>query len=86
MSILPDIQTNLTAPVSCGQVLDVLVLRWPEEPVDTMSPALLDHLCHCRECLRKWIALEAATELSKLPAAPPIASSSRERISLTPKV
>jgi hypothetical protein len=64
MSTTPDNQTNLEAPVSCEQVLNVLVLRWPEEPTDTMSPALLDHLCHCRDCLRKWIALEAATELS----------------------
>ncbi len=70
MSTPPDIQTNISAPVSCEQVLDVLVLRWPEEPVDTMSPALLDHLCHCRHCLCKWIALEAATELSRLPVIP----------------
>lgn len=76
MSTIPDNQTNLKAPVSCERVLTMLVLSWPEEPSDTTSPALLDHLCHCRDCLRKWIALEAATELSvslkTMPASPEV--------------
>lgn len=53
-----------SAPDACHQVLDALILCWPEEPGDILSPALLNHLCQCRSCLRKWIALEAALDLA----------------------
>ena len=55
---------------ACNQVLDALFLRWPEEPDDILSPTLLDHLCQCRGCLRKWIALEAAADLASLSVIP----------------
>ena len=56
-----------SAPADCQQVLEALLLRWPEEPSDSLPSVLLDHLCHCRNCLRKWIALEAASDLADLP-------------------
>ena len=59
-----------SAPADCQQVLEALLLRWPEEPSDSLPSVLLDHLCHCRSCLRKWIALEAAADLAHLPELP----------------
>lgn len=59
-----------SAPADCQQVLEALLLRWPEEPSESLPSALLDHLCHCRSCLRKWIALEAAADLAHLPESP----------------
>ncbi len=56
-----------SAPADCQQVLEALLMRWPEEPSDSLPSVLLDHLCHCRSCLRKWIALEAAADLAELP-------------------
>ena len=56
-----------SAPADCQQVLEALLLRWPEEPSHSLPSVLLDHLCHCRSCLRKWIALEAAADLAELP-------------------
>lgn len=58
-----------TAPDDCAQVLDRLMTLWPNEPDDEQSPAVLDHLCHCRSCLRKWIAFEAAAELASFSSA-----------------
>jgi len=55
-----------SASDECHQVLNALLLQWPEEPSDTMSSAILDHFCQCRSCLRKWIALEAAADLASL--------------------
>ena len=57
---------SIPAPEECHQVLSTLLQNWPEEPSDTLSSALLDHFCHCRGCLRKWIALEAAADLASL--------------------
>lgn len=53
-----------TRSADCAPVLDVLFARWPEAPGDALSPAFLQHLCHCRDCLRSWIALEAAFDLA----------------------
>ncbi len=53
-----------SASDECHQVLNALLLQWPEKPSDTMSSAILDHFCQCRSCLRKWIALEAAADLA----------------------
>lgn len=64
MKAVPEIITSSRAPDECRQVLNSLLLRWPEEPSDTLSTVLLDHLCHCRSCLQKWIALEAAADLA----------------------
>jgi hypothetical protein len=58
-----------TAPDDCVQVLNRLMSLWSNEPDDEQSPAVLDHLCHCRSCLRKWIALEAAAELASFSSA-----------------
>jgi len=54
--------------VCCEQVHPDLLQHWPETPLDEMSAAFVDHLCQCRVCLRKWIALEAAAALATLPA------------------
>ena len=51
----------------CEQVHVDLLEHWPETPFDSMSAAFLDHLCQCRVCLRKWIALEAAAALAEFP-------------------
>lgn len=59
-----------SAPDECLQVFNALLLRWPEEPSDILSSTLLDHLCQCRGCLRKWIALEAAADLASLTIIP----------------
>ena len=64
MIATPETLMSSPAPDVCHQVLDALLLQWPEEPGDVLSPALLDHLCQCRGCLRKWIALEAAADLA----------------------
>jgi hypothetical protein len=64
MNSTPETFSTSTAPVKCPQVLDELLQSWPEVPSDTSSSALLDHLCHCRGCFRKWIAFEAAAELA----------------------
>lgn len=68
MNKIPDNLISSKAPDECHQVLNALLLRWPAEPKEELSSALLDHLCHCRGCLRKWIALEAAADLASLPA------------------
>jgi hypothetical protein len=54
--------------VCCEQVHVDLLEQWPETPLDSMSATFLDHLCQCRVCLRKWIALEAAAALAEFPA------------------
>lgn len=64
MNGTPNILTSSTAPEECDQVLNALLLRWPCEPGEILSPVHLDHLCHCRSCLQKWIALEAAVDLA----------------------
>lgn len=51
----------------CEQVHLDLLQYWPETPLDEMSAAFVDHLCQCRVCLRKWIALEAAAALATFP-------------------
>ena len=54
-----------SAPAAeCAPVLDVLFASWPEAPGDELTPALLQHLCHCRHCMSTWIALEAAFDLA----------------------
>jgi hypothetical protein len=67
MNKIPDILISSKAPDDCHQVLNALFLHWPVEPKEELSSALLDHLCHCRSCLRKWIALEAAADLASFP-------------------
>ena len=67
MNKIPDNLISSKAPDECHQVLNALLLRWPVEPKEELSSALLDHLCHCRSCLRKWIALEAAADLAAFP-------------------
>ena len=67
MNKIPDNLISSKAPDECHQVLNALLLRWPVEPKEELSSALLDHLCHCRSCLRKWIALEAAADLAIFP-------------------
>ena len=67
MNKIPDNLISSRAPDECRQVLNALLLRWPVEPKEELSSALLDHLCHCRSCLRKWIALEAAADLASFP-------------------
>lgn len=67
MNKIPDILISSKAPDDCHQVLNALLLRWPVEPNEELSSALLDHLCQCRSCLRKWIALEAAADLAAFP-------------------
>ena len=67
MNKIPDILISSKAPDECRQVLNALLLRWPVEPKEDLSPALLDHFCQCRSCLRKWIALEAAADLATGP-------------------
>jgi hypothetical protein len=67
MNKIPDNLISSKAPDECHQVLNALLLRWPVEPKEELSSALLDHLCHCRSCLRKWIALEAAADLASFP-------------------
>ncbi len=57
---------STAASDECRQVLNYLMFDWPEEPGDDESPAFLRHLCHCRDCLRKWIALEAAADLASV--------------------
>lgn len=57
---------STAASDECRQVLNYLMFDWPEEPRDDKSPAFLHHLCHCRDCLRKWIALEAAADLASV--------------------
>jgi hypothetical protein len=64
MNAIPENLKSSSASDECHQVLNSLLLRWPEEPSDVLSSALLDHLCHCRSCLRTWIALEAAADLA----------------------
>ena len=58
---------STAASDECRQVLNDLMFDWPEEPGDDKSPAFYRHLCHCRGCLRKWIALEAAADLATIP-------------------
>jgi hypothetical protein len=53
--------------VCCEQVHLDLLQHWPETSLDEMSETFVDHLCHCRVCLRKWIALEAAAALATFP-------------------
>ena len=60
----PEKSASSIASDECQQVLNALLLRWPDGPSDNWSSAHLDHLCHCRNCLRKWIALEAAADLA----------------------
>ena len=67
MNKIPDILISSKAPYDCHQVLNALFLRWPVEPNEELPSALLDHLCQCRSCLRKWIALEAAADLATFP-------------------
>jgi hypothetical protein len=67
MNKIPDNLISSRAPDECRQVLNALLLRWPVEPKEELSSALLDHLCHCCSCLRKWIALEAAADLASFP-------------------
>jgi hypothetical protein len=67
MNKIPDNLISSKAPDECHQVLNALLLRWPVEPNEELPSALLDHLCHCRSCLRKWIALEAAADLATFP-------------------
>ena len=67
MKKIPDILISSQAPDDCHQVLNALLLRWPVEPNEEIPSALLDHLCQCRSCLRKWIALEAAADLAGFP-------------------
>lgn len=67
MNKIPDILISSKAPDDCHQVLNALFLRWPVEPNGELPSALLDHLCQCRSCLRKWIALEAAADLAAFP-------------------
>ena len=62
----PEPSASTSAPDECHQVLSALFMRWPEEPSDCLSSTLLDHLCQCRSCLRKWIALEAAADLASM--------------------
>ena len=57
---------STAASDECRQMLNYLMFDWPEEPGDDKSPAFLRHLCHCRDCLRKWIALEAAADLASV--------------------
>ncbi len=64
MNTMPETLTSTSASDDCRQMLDYLMFDWPEEPGDDKSPAFLHHLCHCRDCLRKWIALEAAADLA----------------------
>jgi hypothetical protein len=66
MTTTPENLTSTAAPDDCVQVLNRLMTLWPNEPDDVQSPAVLDHLCHCRSCLRKWIAFEAAAELASM--------------------
>lgn len=66
MNTKPENPASTSASDECYQMLNVLLLSWPEEPRDDLSSALLHHLCHCRSCLRKWIALEAAADLASL--------------------
>lgn len=56
----------LTTPDLCDRALSMLLSVWPEES-DELSPTLLDHLGQCRSCLQKWIALETAADLARLP-------------------
>ena len=58
--------------VCCEQVHLDLLQHWPEAPLESMSAAFLDHLCQCRVCLRKWIALEAAAALATLESGCPL--------------
>ena len=67
MNKIPDILISSKAPDDCHQVLNALFLRWSVEPNGELPSALLDHLCQCRSCLRKWIALEAAADLAAFP-------------------
>ncbi len=67
MNKIPDTLISSKAPDDCHQVLNALFLRWPVEPNEELPSALLDHLCQCRSCLRKWIALEAAADLADFP-------------------
>lgn len=69
MTTMPEHLTSTKASADCEQMLNRLLTLWPDEPDDEQSPALLDHLCLCRSCLRKWIALEAAAELASFTAA-----------------
>ncbi|MFN9720703.1 MAG: hypothetical protein ACK58L_18550 [Planctomycetota bacterium] len=64
MTTIPEHLTSTEAPVDCEQVLNRLSTFWLNEPDDEQSPALFSHLCLCRSCLQKWIALEAAAELA----------------------
>ncbi len=64
MNTMPGIFTSSATSEECRQVLNSLMFDWPEEPSDDESSAFLSHLCHCRDCLRKWIALEAAADLA----------------------
>ena len=70
MTTKPENLTSTSASDVCHQMFNVLLLSWPEEPRDDLSSALLHHLCHCRSCLRKWIALEAAADLASLSIMP----------------
>jgi hypothetical protein len=66
MKKTPENPTSTVAPDECAQVLNRLMMFWPDEPDDDESPAFLDHLSQCRSCLRKWIAFEAAAELAAI--------------------
>ncbi len=70
MNTTPEPLTSTEAPPDCEEVLNRLLTFWPDEPDDEQSPALLSHLCLCRSCLQKWIALEAAADLASFAAAP----------------
>jgi len=66
MNTTPEIFMSSPASDECHQMLNALLLQWPEKPSDFMSSAILDHFCRCRSCLQKWIALEAAADLASL--------------------
>ena len=46
----------------CMQIQDDLLRDCLEELSDSDSTALLGHLCRCKGCLQKWVAVHAATE------------------------
>jgi hypothetical protein len=52
---------------TCDGVLSSLLTHWLESSTEELPSPLLKHLCSCRECLRAWIALEAASDLLQTP-------------------
>lgn len=67
-SIVPVQQHKDRTDDDCQQVLAALLVIWPEVPDDDSSSGLLDHLCECRNCRQKWLALEIAADLAVVPA------------------